>query len=389
MPGRPSPSLRRLPTALVRCDPQNDERACGLLQMAFSVPPELLYASYWYRSGTNGTMRAHLKEIADEAVGLVGHEKQMFALDIGCNDGTLLEFYPSDFRKFGIDPCDIAAEVKLPIQVVRDFFPSNRLGECTRMPFDIVTSIAMFYDLEDPVGFAREVKKVLAPEGVWIFEVAYMPTMLRNTGYDTICHEHIEYYHLAVLEKIMLLAGLKVVKASLNTTNGGSIRCVVTHDTVPKYDDPENRQALAILRQAEFDLELDTDRPYRAFQGRAEIHREELRALLLGLKSEGKKIHLYGASTKGNTLLQWCGIDGRIVDCAADRNPEKYGCRTLGTEIPIVSEEQSRAAKPDYYLVLPWHFKREFLERERAMIESGVGLIFPLPRIEIIKKTET
>jgi hypothetical protein len=246
----------------------------------------------------------------------------------------------------------------------------------------------MFYDLEDPLAFCREVKKLLAPLGFWIFEVAYLPAMLTNTAYDTICHEHVEYYSLAVIEGILKRSGLRLARASRNEINGGSICCVAVHGDNLSYDGRPSREAISAMRRFEFDLELDMDRPYRAFQERVEAHREELGSLLRGLKAEGKRIHILGASTKGNTLLQWCGIDGRIVDCAADRNPEKHGARTLGTDIPIVSEEESRAQKPDFYLVLPWHFRREILEREKATIESGAGLIFPLPRIEIVRKED-
>lgn len=357
--------------------------------MEFTVPPEILYASYWYRSGTNATMREHLREIVAEAILLRGSEAPAAVLDVGCNDGTLLDFYPADYTKFGIDPCDIASEIKAPIRVVRDFFPSRELERLLfGKRFDIVTSIAMFYDLEDPVAFCGAVKKLLAPLGLWIFEVAYLPAMLANTAYDTICHEHIEYYSLATIEGILKRSGLRLARASRNEINGGSICCVAVHGDNLSYDGRASREAISAMRRSEFDLELDTDHPYRAFQERMEAHREELGSLLRGLKAEGKRIHLLGASTKGNTLLQWSGIDGRIVDCAADRNPEKHGARTLGTDIPIVSEEESRAQKPDFYLVLPWHFRREILEREKGTLESGIGLIFPLPRIEIVRKED-
>jgi hypothetical protein len=215
--------------------------------------------------------------------------------------------------------------------------------------------------------------------------MSYMPTMLKNNSYDTICHEHIEYYSLTVIEHILKKAGMKLIRISLNDINGGSLRCAATHGESSVY---KKRQALAdimLRRQIEFVAELATERPYRRFQGRIDRHGVELISLLKRLKKEGKKIHVYGASTKGNTILQWCGIDWKIIDCAADRNPEKYGARTLGTNIPIVSEAESRAMGPDYYLVLPWHFKEEFLGREREALERGVGFIFPLPKIEIIR----
>jgi hypothetical protein len=203
-------------------------------------------------------------------------------------------------------------------------------------------------------------------------------------AYDTICHEHLEYYSLAVLEFILKQAGMRIFRAEPNAINGGSIRCFAAHGRHFGLDRQEYAEGLRALREQEFDLGLDTDRPYRDFQDRINAHRDELRALLRKLKQEGKRIHIYGASTKGNTILQWCGIDNNIIDCAADRNPDKHGARTLGTDIPIVSEAESRAMKPDYYLVLPWHFRDEFLEREREALARGVGMIFPLPTIEIV-----
>jgi hypothetical protein len=179
---------------------------------------------------------------------------------------------------------------------------------------------------------------------------------------------------------------MKAFNVALNDINGGSLRCYATHAANFKYKNDKYNQNIRAMHQAEFDMELDTDKPYKYFQDRINVHREELITLLRKIKAEGKKIHIYGASTKGNTILQWCGIDNRIIDCAAERNPDKYGAITLGTNIPIVSESESRALNPDYYLVLPWHFKKEFIERENNMLARGVGFIFPLPTIEIIKK---
>jgi len=385
--GKELPSERKIPCELVRCDPMTDERACGLLQMKHSVPPQILYSAYWYRSGINNTMREHLKGIAGRAMEIWGGS-QANVLDIGCNDGTLLKQYPSNFAAFGVDPSDIASEVKGEnLQVVQDVFPSNRLTQLLGdKKLDIVTSIAMFYDLEDPVGFCRQIKKLLSPDGIWIFEMSYMPKMLELNSYDTICHEHLEFYSLAVLEKILKLAELQIFEISFNDINGGSIRCFATHLDNYKRDTVENRTFLNVVRQQEFDLALDTDQPYLEFQRRIENERSALMTLLGELKAEGKRIHIYGASTKGNAILQFCGIDNEMVDCAAERNPDKYGAMTLGTRIPIVSEADSRAMAPDYYLVLPWHFKSEFIEREKETLDSGIGFIFPLPTIEIVKK---
>ncbi|WP_448208762.1 class I SAM-dependent methyltransferase, partial [Azospirillum sp. sgz302134] len=385
-PGVLLPPTRKLPTQLVRCDVTQDEHACGLLQLAHSFPPEILYANYWYRSGTNATMRNHLHGIVDSVMGLIGTPAPT-VLDIGCNDGTLLFHYPEGTTRYGVDPSDIANEIADRATVVNTVFPSEQaLAVLPKGGLDVVTSIAMFYDLEDPVGFASAIAGLLKPEGVWVFEMSYLPLMLLQNSFDTVCHEHLEYYSLSVLETIAAKAGLRIFKAELNDINGGSIRCYATHAANLSYGQPEDKAFLHRLRIQEFEMELDTDKPYQVFQQRIETLREELNRILFDVQARRGKVHIYGASTKGNVLLQWYGINRLLVDCAAERNPGKVGARTLGTDIPIVSEEESRAQRPDYYLVLPWHFKREFLEREREAIMNGTKMLFPLPEVEVVDR---
>lgn len=385
-PGKEMPPMREISTEIIRCNPMIDENACGLLQTAISVPSEILYSSYWYRSGTNQTMRDHLKSIADEAE-LLSSKRNAVVLDIGCNDGTLLKNYPASFKKFGVDPSDVAQEVKGDISVIQDIFPSAELSaKLAGESLDVITSIAMFYDLEDPSAFVASIKEFLSKDGIWIFEMSYMPLMLEMNSYDTICHEHLEYYSFAVLENLLSRNGMAVFKVSFNDINGGSIRCYATHDDNFNFKNTVDAEVIAEVRKKEFDLMLDTDEPYGNFQARINDHKQELLSLLKKLKLDGKRIHIYGASTKGNTILQWCGIDSNLIDYAADRNPDKDGAKTIGSDIPIISEEKSRAMLPDYYLVLPWHFKKEFMEREADMLEKGVGFIFPLPNIEVIRR---
>lgn len=388
--GVTDPPQRKIPCVLVRCDTSADENACGLLQMKHSVPGEILYSDYWYRSGTNQTMRTHLAGVVTEALELCSQrpaKESNRVLDIGCNDGTLLNSFPGghSWQRIGVDPSDIArksaAESDASYKLISDVFPSPGLND---QEFDVITSIAMFYDLEEPFRFVNAIADSLAIGGIWIVEMSYMPRMLTSNSYDTICHEHLEYYSLAVIENLLRRAELKVFRVEMNSINGGSIRCYVTHEDCRDYDKPEWQDEIKQFRRTEFDLKLDTDKPYLDFQARVQVEAEKLRALLEKIAAEGKRVHIYGASTKGNTILQWSKITNRLVDYAADRNPEKWGARTLGTGIPIISEEDSRALKPDYYLVLPWHFREEFMERERAALEAGVGFIFPLPKITVV-----
>jgi hypothetical protein len=214
-----------------------------------------------------------------------------------------------------------------------------------------------------------------------------MPSMLRMNSYDTICHEHLEYYSLAVLEFILDRADMRIFRGTLNDSNGGSIRAFASHKASVRYRRKDLAGELESLRRQEFDLELDTGKPYRNFQRNVDRHKDALSQMLRELRRAGKTIHVYGASTKGNTILQLCGLDHSVIDYAADRNPDKFGARTIGTDIPIISEDESGSMRPDYYLVLPWHFKAEFLRRERETIANGTSMIFPLPEITVVDRT--
>jgi hypothetical protein len=383
-PPYPQPPLRKIPTQLVRCDVSQEEAACGLLQLAHSIPPEILYANYWYRSGTNQTMHDHLSRLMGSIQSIV-EPRERRALDIGCNDGTGLACISDTFERWGVDPSNVSRTVGAPFNIVNSVFPSDETRHHFReLKFDFVTSVAMFYDLEDPVGFATEVGSLLGESGVWVTEMSYMPLMLEMNSFDTICHEHLEYYSLSTIDTIAKKSGFRIFRCEVNNINGGSICCYLCKQDCFDFDRPEWRESIQQLRVREFEMSLDTDGPYLAFQERITDLRSKMTTLLAEIRSRGETLHVYGASTKGNVLLQWYDIDSSTIPYAADRNPEKVGARTLGTNIEIVSEEQSRQMRPDYYLVLPWHFKQEFLERERETILAGTKMIFPLPQISVV-----
>ena len=389
-PPRGSAQPPRYPLELVRCRADHDPDGCGLVQLRHSVSSHLLYDSYWYRSGINRTMTENLHQIAEQAAELVGGLRQGdLVLDIGCNDGTLLDGYqplaPSGVEYLGIDPSDVTRyAVEKGYSVVHDLFSRDafaaRVGERRAK---VITSIAMFYDLESPCAFAADIAACLSDDGVWVTEFSYMPTMLAMNSFDTVCHEHLEYYSLAVIERVLASADLEVVRIELNDVNGGSIRIFAGHRGKHAVA-PKQLEHLAEMRAEEQRLELSTAKPYLAFKERSELVRDELAALLHRLRDEGKVVHIYGASTKGNTTLQYCGVDAHLIPLAADRNPDKWSSETIGTGIPIVSEADSRAARPDYYLVLPWHFLDEMLDRETEFFARGGQFIIPLPHVRLV-----
>jgi hypothetical protein len=383
------PVARRIPLELVRCDMTRNQEGCGLIQLRHTVPGAILYQSYWYRSGVNQTMTRNLHEIAAQAEDLVELHPGDLVIDIGCNDGTLLDGYrTSNLKYLGFDPSDVGRyAVAKGYDVVRDFYAYDRLRQrYVDQQARVITSIAMFYDLEYPRAFVADVARALADDGVWVMELHYLPTMLEMNQFDAIVHEHLEYYSLAVIERLLGEAGLGVVRAELNGINGGSLRLFIRRAARfgPREGDVD---ALQQLRIREFEMALDAPEPYEHFAASTERVREELTAVCRELVDAGKTIHIYGASTKGNTILQYAGIDRTLVPYAADRNPDKHGSETIGTNIPIISEERSREMRPDYYLALPWHFMDEFLDREQEFLDRGGQFIVPMPTVRIVPET--
>lgn len=376
----------KAPLELVKCNNTQSFNACGLLQLKHSVPPEQMYLhNYGYRSGVNQTMRMHLKGIVERVREIVKIHKGDVILDIGSNDGTLLRYYETaGLRKIGID---LAGEQFLQyytegIELISDYFnSSNYYSVCPKTQAKVITSIAMFYDLETPMNFVKDIKKILHQDGIWVLEQGYMPKMLEKNLFDTICHEHLEYYSLNQIDWMVKSNDLRIFDVEFNSINGGSFRLYVSHKNCAFKS---NHRKINQVFSNEEKLKLNFERPYKKFRKRIFRIKDKLYSFLMTEKRKGKSIYIYGASTKGNVLLQFCNIDHTLITAAADRNPEKWGRRTPGTNIPIISEEEARKAKPDYFLVLPWHFREEFIKRETRFLASGGKLIFPLPEIEVI-----
>ncbi|WP_420142329.1 class I SAM-dependent methyltransferase [Sphingomonas sp.] len=378
-PRTPDEPVTNGPLELVWCPESR------LLQLAHSYDPGEMYGdNYGYRSGLNQSMVRHLTNKIQTLEKKAGLQAGDAVLDIGSNDATSLKAYqtPSLIR-MGIDPTGAKFREYYPddISLVPDFFSAKAFATLGKPRPKIITSIAMFYDLDDPIAFARDIAAVLHPEGLWHFEQSYMPAMLRTVSYDTVCHEHLEYYSLDVVKQILDAADMKVVDVQMNGINGGSFAVTAAHKN--SHWAP-NAPVIDWLLGQEERMGLDTVRPFREFEDRVFRHKSDLVRLLKALASDGKKVFGYGASTKGNVTLQFCGITAAELPVIAEVNSEKFGRVTPGTKIPIVSEAEARAMEPDYFLVLPWHFKEGILQREREYIAKGGKFIFPFPEIEII-----
>jgi hypothetical protein len=368
------------PLELVWCPDSN------LLQLKHSYDPAELYGTnYGYRSGLNQAMISHLTDKVAYLERFVCLEPGDVIVDIGSNDATTLKTYSAKgIHRIGIDPTGRKFAHYYPpeIALVPDFFSANVYRSVAKGPARIVTSIAMFYDLETPVDFAQQIESILAEDGVWHFEQSYMPSMLRLNAYDTICHEHLEYYSLGVVKTIIERAGLRLVDVVMNAVNGGSF--AVTAAKASNKLMKTNHAVVNWLLEQEGRMGLNTPRPYRDFEERVFRHRDDLKRLIGALNADGKRILGYGASTKGNVVLQFCGLTEKDIPAIAEVNADKFGCYTPGSHIPIVPEAEARAMKPDYLLVLPWHFKEGIVRREKEFLARGGKMIFPFPEIEII-----
>ncbi len=374
------------PLVLAKCWDDWDSDVCGLVQLKHAFEADLLYGqNYGYRSGLNRSMVEHLGAIASKVKELVSLEAGDLVLDIGSNDGTLLRAldHPG-VSMVGMDPSanKFRQYYHDAAQVIPDFFSSTRFRqEFGSRRAKVITSIAMFYDLDAPRDFVRQVSEILADDGVWFFEQSYLPSMLETTSYDTVCHEHQEYFSLRTILWMLEREGLKIIDIGLNGTNGGSF-FIVAAKTVSPF--PENTLLVQGMLDRERKEGIDGLAVYQDFRDRVGRHRSDLLSTLNDLRAQGKRVFGYGASTKGNVTLQYCGITARELPFIAEVNADKFGCVTPGTHIPIISEREARAMRPDVFLVLPWHFREGIIEREADFLASGGKLLFPLPAITMV-----
>lgn len=379
----------KAPLELVLCDPKVN--GCGLLQLRHTVSNEAMYRNYWYRSGINQTMINELEDISRMATYVAGLRSGDFVIDIGANDGTLLRSYNvQGLNTVGFEPArNLYDYGKIgTTKIINDFFNytawTNIFG---KQKAKVITAIGMFYDLDDPNSFLDDVCKCLDDEGVFIVQMMYMPFAIERNAFDGICHEHLEYYTMKSLENLLHRHRLEIFDVQMREEiNEGSVRFYIAKNvpSAAKLKTAEGNTRVSELRASEERMGLQELSTYEALVQRIENARKSTLDFLKQEKAKGKKIHGYAASTKGNTTLQYYGISQELVEAIADRNPAKWGKYTISSCIPVISEEDSRYQKPDYYFVLAWHFLPEFIEREKEFLDRGGKFIVSMPEFKII-----
>ena len=362
------------------------------------APPETMWGKYWYRSGINMSMKLELKSIVDEVSKRTKLQDNDVWLDIACNDGTMFTFMPDNVIKVGIDPCDDSyyqESSKVANSVIQEYFTKEAYY---KTPYadkkcKVVTSIAMFYDLEKPADFIKDICEILDDDGVWVMQLSYTPLMIEQVAFDNICHEHTYYHSLTSIKILAEQQNMKIVDANVNDANGGSIR-VYLQKKIAKPNsfgnahlrDVCNYRISSLLHFEDTRVDISDANLWLEFHTKIDSLKQDTVRFIRSEKAKGKVIAGYGASTKGNTLLQYFGLDHNDISFIAERSERKFGLYTVGTNIPIVSEDEMRNLKPDYLLVLPWTFIDEFIAREKDFLDRGGKFIVPCPKFQIIGK---
>lgn len=370
------------------------EESTGAIRLIEDAPNETMWGKYWYRSGINATMIKELGNIVLEICSRIKYNRSDIWLDIACNDGTMMKQIPSDFIKIGIDPSDdtFYNESSKYGTVIQDYFSfeAYKRAGVGDLKAKVITTIAMFYDLSDPTTFIDDINKILDDNGIWVLQLSYTPLMIKQLAFDNICHEHRYYYSLRTITNLLNRHNLKIVDCELNDVNGGSFRIYVQKNiaepssfgTAPLRDVCQFR--INSILEYEEKINIESPAVWEEFQNNIDELKEQTVSFIRTEVSKGKIIYGYGASTKGNTLLQYFNLDNSLIKAIVERSEYKFGLKTIGSNIPIISEEEMRQNPPDYLLILPWHFINEFINREKNFLLQGGKFIVPCPKFQII-----
>jgi len=379
----------KTPLTLVLCDKSKNQNNCGLLQLREITEPDYLYKEYFYRSATNDTMRKDLRELVDQVLEISNPKSKDIIVDIGANDCTMLNFYEEKFNLVGFEP---AKNIKFldkgkNIKLVNNYFNSKNFKDVFgSKKAKIITSCAMFYDLENPIQFVSDIEEILDNEGVWCCQISYLDSMIRYNNFYDICHEHLSYYSLESFEYLINKKNLKLFYAETNEVNGGSVRLYICKKNSTKYDSNTFSKNLDNLRKKEKMLNLTSIETYSDFENKVNNLKNKTVKFVDKIIENKKKVLALGASTKGNIILQHFGLTKDKIPYISERNPEKVGLKCLGSDIELISEEKAREINPEAFIVLPWNFKKEIVEREKKYLDDGGKLMFVMPFPHVVTK---
>ena len=373
---------------LLLCIQDGNLSNCGHLQLREIINPNLLYENYFYRSATSDTMRKNLQNVVESVLEIAQPDPQDIVVDIGSNDCTLLNFYQKKLRLVGFEP---AKNIKFidegkNIKIFKNYFNAQNFKENFDKKAKIITSCAMFYDLENPKKFVSDIKDILDEDGIWCIQVSYLVLMIKNLNFYDICHEHLSYYSIYTFDKLIKQFNLKIFYAETNAVNGGSIRFYVCKTKCNKYDKKKFQDELSKLFKEEAKYHLNDERTFLNFQKKIDELKYKTNTYINSILKEKKIVLALGASTKGNILLQHFELGKDKIPFISERNSTKVGLRCLGTDIELISEEKARSLKPKAMLVLPWYFKDEIVKREKKYIDNGGQLMFPMPYPHVVTK---
>ena len=381
----------KTPLTLSLCIHDGNMNNCGHLQLHEIINPDLLYRNYFYRSATSDTMRKDLKNVVENVLKISKPVAQDIIIDIGSNDCTLLNFYKKEFKLVGFEPAKNIRFIDKGknIKIFSNYFNARDFNEYFNKKAKIITSCAMFYDLENPKKFVSDIKNILDENGIWCVQISYLLLMIKNLNFYDICHEHLSYYSIYTFEKLIKQFNLKVFYAETNAVNGGSIRFYVCKKECKKYDKENFQTKLKKLRIEEEKYHLNNENTFFIFQKKIDELKYKINAYVDNILKKNEIVLGLGASTKGNILLQHFGLGKDKIPFISERNPNKVGLRCVGTDIELISEKKARSLKPKVMMVLPWYFKEEIIKREKKYIDDGGQLMFPMPYPHIVtKKTE-
>ena len=381
----------KTPLTLSLCVQDGNKNNCGHLQLYEITDPDLLYRNYFYRSATNDTMKIDLKNIVDSVLKISQPDLQDIIVDIGSNDCTLLNFYQKGFKLVGFEPAKNIKHIDVGknVKIFQEYFNAKNFNENFDKKAKIITSCAIFYDLEDPKKFVNDIENILDENGIWCVQISYLLLMIKNLNFYDICHEHLSYYSIYSFEKLIEQFDLKIFCAETNAVNGGSIRFYVCKKRCKKYDNKQFQVRLVKLRKEEEEYRLNDENTFIEFQKKIDELKSKTNAYIDNVLRKKEIVLALGASTKGNILLQHFGIGKDKIPFISERNPSKVGLKCVGTDIELISEEKARNLKPKAMVVLPWYFKDEIVKREKKYIDNGGELMFPMPYPHVVtKKTE-